>query len=172
MLSKKMIDSLNDQINKEIYSAYLYLGMASYASSIGLNGVANWFNIQVKEELSHADKFYNYVAQQGARVALDEIEKPPQSFKSAQDLFDKTLEHEKMVTKRINDLVDCARKEKDHATGAFLQWFVTEQVEEEANASEILQKLKLIGKDGNGLLVIDSQLAARVFVPPATGKSA
>jgi ferritin len=162
-----MVNSLNIHINKEIYSAYLYLGMASYAASIGLSGVANWFNIQVKEELSHAEKFYNYVIQKGARVALDEIEKPPQKFTSAVDLYEKTLEHEQMVTKRINDLVDQARKEKDYATDAFLQWFVTEQVEEEANAGEILQKFKLIGADGNGLLVIDSQLAARVYTPPA-----
>ena len=167
MISKKMVDSLNEQINKEIYSAYLYQSMASYVVSIGLNGFANWFNVQVKEELSHAEKIYNYVNQQGGRVILKAIEGPPTSFSSALDLFENTLEHEKKVTGMINKLVDLARSESDHATEAALQWFVTEQVEEESNANEILQKLELIGKDGNGLLTIDTQLAARVFVPPA-----
>jgi len=166
MISKKMIESLNQQINREIYSAYLYLSMAAYASSVGLNGFANWFNVQVKEELTHAEKFYNYVNQQGGRVKLKTIEQPPGDFSSAVDLFQKTLAHEKKVTKMIGDLVNLAKKEKDHATETFLQWFVTEQVEEEANAIENLQKLNLVGKDGNGLLMIDSQLATRVFVAP------
>jgi len=167
MLSKKMAKAINDQITREIYSAYFYLGMASYATSMGLNGFANWFNVQVKEELTHAQKMYDYVNQQGQRVMLSAIEEPPQDFKSAQDLFQRTLDHEKKVTAFINKLVSCAQSENDHATEIFLQWFVTEQVEEEANASENLQKLKLIGKDGNGLLMMDSQLAARVFVPPS-----
>jgi ferritin len=170
MITKKMVESLNEQINKELYSAYLYLSMAAYAASIGLNGFANWFNVQVKEELTHADKFYNYVIQQGGRVSLREIEKPPENFSSAIDVFKKTLAHEQKVTKRINNLVNLASKEKDYATNTFLQWFVTEQVEEEANANEILQKINLVGKDGNGLLTIDSQLATRVFVPPATNQ--
>ena len=165
MLSKKMVKSLNEQIKWELYSAYFYMAMSSYASSIGLLGFANWFNVQVKEELTHAEKFFNYVNQQGERVFLDTIEKPPQDFESAADLFKKTLEHEKKVTKRINGLVDQARKESNHATETFLQWFVTEQVEEESNANEVLQKLELIGKDASGLLTIDSQLATRLFVP-------
>jgi ferritin len=167
MLSKKTVESLNEQINKELYSAYLYLSMGAYAAHAGLNGVANWFTVQTKEEMAHAEKFYNYVNQQGGRVVLKAIDEPPKQFSSAQDLFGKTLEHEKKVTGLINGLADLARKEKDHATEAFLQWFVTEQVEEEANANELLQKMKLIGKDGNGLLMIDSQLATRTFVPPA-----
>ena len=166
MLSKKITERLNRQINRELYSAYFYMGMASYASSLGLNGFANWFNVQVKEELTHAERFYNYVTHQGARAMLDDIETPPQDFKSPTDLFERTLGHEQKVTKMIHDLVDLARKEKDHATETHLAWFVTEQVEEEANATEALQKLALVGKDGNGLLVLDSQLAARVFVPP------
>ena len=166
MINNKIVGSLNQQTNREIYSAYLYLSMAAYATSIGLNGFANWFNVQVKEEMTHAEKFYNYVNQQSGRVKLKAIEQPPHDFSSAVDLFEKTLEHEKKVTKMIDGLVNVAKKENDHATETFLQWFVTEQVEEEANATEILQKLKLVGKDGNGLLLIDSQLATRVFVPP------
>ncbi len=166
MISKKMLNSLNEQINKEIYSAYLYLSMAAYSTSNGLAGFSNWFTVQVQEELTHAKKFYDYVNQQGERVILEAIDKPPQDFSSPRDLFEKTLEHEKKVTKRINDFVSMARKENDHATETFLQWFITEQIEEVASPTEILQRLGLIGKDGNGLLMIDSQLAARVFVPP------
>jgi len=166
MLSEKMIKSLNHQVNREIYSAYLYLGMASYSLNAGLSGVANWFNIQVREELSHAEKIYNYVSQQGGRVILEAIETPPQDFISAKDLFQKTLEHEKKVTALINDLVTLAKSEDDHATGIFLQWFVSEQVEEESNAMEILQKIDLVG-DGNGLFMLDNELGKRVFTPPA-----
>lgn len=168
MISKKMIASLNEHLNKEIYSGYLYLSMAAYSTSIGLNGFANWFKVQVQEEMVHAQKFYDYINQQGGRVALKAIDEPPKDFSSPSDLFEKTLEHEKVVTKRINNLVNMATKEKDHATETFLQWFVTEQVEEEASPTEILQRLKLVGKDGNGILMIDSQLATRVFTPPPT----
>ncbi|MBU0650512.1 ferritin [bacterium] len=166
MPSEKMIQKLNYQINREIYSAYLYLSMASYATSIGLNGFANWFNVQVKEELFHAKKMYNYVNQTGARVVLDGIEAPEKDFSSALGLFEKTLKHEKVVTGLINDLVKLARAENDFATDNFLQWYVSEQVEEESNASEILQKIKLVGKEGNGLFMIDAELAQRVFTPP------
>ncbi|MFH1378927.1 MAG: ferritin [bacterium] len=165
MMSKKMIDLLNDQINKEIYSAYLYLSMAAYSSHIGLNGFANWFYVQVKEEMVHAEKMYQYMIQQDGKIALKAIDKPDHNFTSAADMFKKTLDHEKLVTKSIHNIVTAARKENDHATDAFLQWFVTEQVEEESTAGEILQRVKLIGKDGNGLLLIDSQLATRVFTP-------
>jgi len=167
MLSKKMTNTINGQINREIYSAYLYLGMASYAVAEGLAGVANWFSVQVQEELAHAQKMYDYVNQQGGRVMLEAIEEPSQDFKSPEDLFKKTLAHEKKVTGLINDLMNIARSEKDHATEIFLQWFVTEQVEEEANATDILNKFKLMGKDGNGLFMIDSELSQRVFTPPA-----
>lgn len=167
MLSKKMAKALAEQMNKEAYSGYLYLGMSSYAASIGLNGIANWFMVQFQEEISHAQKFYNYLGQQGERVMLETIDKPPQDFSSAADLFEKTLEHEQKVTKMINDLVALAREEKDNATEIFLQWYVTEQVEEEANAQELLQKVKLVGEGGNGLFMIDNELAKRTFVPPA-----
>lgn len=166
MISDKMVKSLNYQINRELYSAYFYMGMASYAAEQGFNGVANWFNVQVQEEVSHAKKIYDYVMQQGARVILEAIEQPPQDFSSVLNLFEATLEHEKKVTGLINDLVSQALDEKDAATGIFLQWFVTEQVEEEANATELVQKFKLVGKDGNGLLTMDNDLAQRIFTPP------
>ncbi|MFH1877679.1 MAG: ferritin [Candidatus Omnitrophota bacterium] len=171
MISKKMLESINEQINKELYSAYFYAGMASYAFSGGLKGMANWFTVQTQEELSHARKFYNYVNDQGERVRLKAIDEPPQDFTSPLDLFEKTLEHEKKVTASINNLVTLAKKENDHATEIFLQWFVSEQVEEESSAAEVMQQLKLVGKEGNGLFMIDKELGLRIFTPPqAAGK--
>ncbi|HDM77150.1 MAG TPA: ferritin [Deltaproteobacteria bacterium] len=165
MLSKKMIDALNIQVNKEMYSAYLYMSMSAYSEHIGLKGFANWFMVQYKEEMEHAMRIYNYIQSQGGRVKLMAIEQPPTEFESPLDMFEKTLEHEKLVTKSINDLVDLAIEQKDHATQIFLQWFVTEQIEEEANDNEIINKLKLVGEQGNGLFMIDKELAARTFIP-------
>jgi len=167
MISKKMADALNLQINKELYSAYLYLAMSSHAQDIGLKGFANWFFIQVQEEMSHAQKIYNYVIEQNQKVILDEIKKPPADFKSPMDMFQKTLEHEQFVTKSINGLVALAREENDYATEIFLQWFVTEQIEEEGNDNEIIDKLRYIGDNGNGLLMLDKELGVRTFVAPA-----
>ncbi len=158
MISEKMVKSLNHQVNREIYSAYFYLGMAAYAGAAGMKGVANWFTAQVKEELSHAQKIYDYVSQQGVRVALDAIEEPPQDFLSIIDLFEKTLEHEKKVTAMINDLVVLAVEEKDGETEKFLQWFVKEQIEEEATPAGILKKF-----ENKGETEVDSELAKRVF---------
>ncbi|MFC1623967.1 ferritin [Candidatus Omnitrophota bacterium] len=166
MITKKMIESLNEQINKEIYSGYLYLSMGAYAASIGLNGAANWFSAQVGEELIHAKKIYDYVNKQGARVMLKAIDEPIKDFSSAKDLFEKTLEHEKKVTKLIANLVEFAKEQKDKEVESFLQWFVKEQVEEEESAAEILEKFNLAGEDKNELLKIDNQLAARVFAWP------
>ncbi|MDP8217852.1 MAG: ferritin [Candidatus Theseobacter exili] len=168
MISKKMEMSINEQINREIFSAYLYLGMASYTASEGFSGVSNWFNVQVQEELAHAQIMYNYVIQQNGRVIMKAIEEPPQDFKSVLDLFEKTLEHERKVTAFIYGLVDIARKENDHATEIFLQWFVSEQVEEESSASDMVNKLKMAGDSENTLLMIDKDLAQRVFNPPKT----
>lgn len=165
MLSEKMVNALNEQINKEIYSAYLYMSMSAYSTYIGLKGFANWFMVQYQEEMVHALKIYDYVNDQGAQVKLMTIDQPPTEFESPMEMFEKTLEHEKFVTKSINDLVDLAIKENDHATQIFLQCFVTEQIEEEANDNEIIAKLKLAGKEGNGLFMIDKELAARVFTP-------
>jgi ferritin len=165
MLNEKMTQALNGQINKEIYSAYLYLSMSAYSSFIGLKGFANWFMVQYHEEMEHAMKIYNYIDGQGEQVKLMAIEQPATEFDSALDMFEKTLEHEKFITKSINDLVDLAIEEKDHATNIFLQWFVTEQIEEEGNDNDIISKLKLVGEGGNGLFMIDRELASRVYTP-------
>jgi len=167
MLSEKMADALNGQVNKEMYSAYLYMSMSAYSTYTGLKGFANWFMVQYQEEMTHAMKIYDYLNAQGAQVKLAAIAQPPTEFVSPLDMFEKTLEHEKFVTKSINELVDLAIQENDHATNIFLQWFVTEQIEEEGNDTEIISELKLIGEDGRGLLMLDRELAQRVFVPPA-----
>jgi ferritin len=167
MLNERMAEALNTQLNKEIYSAYLYLSMSACSSFIGLKGFANWFMVQYQEEMVHAMKIYNYVDSQGGQVKLMAVEQPATEFESALEMFEKTLEHEKFITKSINDLVNLAIEEKDHATNIFLQWFVTEQIEEEGNDNDIISKLKLVGDKGNGLFMIDRELASRVFTPPA-----
>ena len=163
MLSEKMIKAINGQINREICSAYLYLGMGSYASSKGLNGIANWFSVQVQEELSHAQKMYDYVVQEGGRVMLLDIESPPQEYSSAKELFEKTLAHEKAVTGLINELVDVAKEEKDSNTESFLKWFVTEQIEEETTPANILKSMEL---NDSGVSAVNSKLTKRVYNPP------
>ncbi|TFG37797.1 MAG: ferritin [Syntrophobacterales bacterium] len=165
MLNKKMLDELNTQINREIYSAYLYMSMSAYSQYIGLKGFANWFMVQYQEEMGHAMKIYHYVIDQGEKVTLKAIDGPPTEFESPLDMFEKTLVHEKFVTKSINELVDLAIDEKDHATKIFLQWFVTEQIEEEGNDNDIINQLKLIGGDGNGLLMLDRELGTRIYTP-------
>ncbi len=172
MLSKKIEVALNEQLNKELYSAYLYMSMSAYSTHIGLKGFANWFMVQYQEEMMHAMKFYNYINDQAGQVKLIAIDAPPTEFESPLDMFEKTLKHEQFVTKRINDLVDLAIKEKDHATNIFLQWFITEQIEEEANDNDVIAKLKLVGKKGDALLMLDKELSARVFTPPTTSQPA
>ncbi|NOR60841.1 MAG: ferritin [Methanosarcinales archaeon] len=166
MLSENMTDALNNQLNKEIYSAYLYMSMSAYSSYSGLKGFANWFMVQYQEEMAHAMKIYDYIDSQGQQVKLMAINQPPAEFESSLDMFEKTLKHEQFVTKSINDLVDIAISEKDHATNIFLQWFVTEQIEEEGNDNDIISRLRIVGEDGNGLLMVDKELSARVFTPP------
>nr|WP_321498908.1 ferritin [uncultured Methanolobus sp.] len=168
MLSEKMVAALNGQINKEMYSAYLYMDMSAHCTHEGLDGFANWFMVQYQEEMTHAMKIYDYVNDQGGKVVLEAIEKPPESFGTPLEMFYATLEHEQFITRSIYDLVTLANEEKDYATQIFLQWFVTEQIEEEANDNELIAKLKLIGSDGNGLYMLDKELLTRVFTPPAT----
>jgi ferritin len=163
MIGKKMEKALNEQINKEIYSAYLYLSMSAYSARIGLSGFSNWFKVQYKEELEHAEKLFDYIHEHGNEVKLAAIEQPPADFKSPVALFEQSLKHEQFVTRSIHSLVDLAIAEKDHATNGFLQWFVKEQVEEEANATEILTKLQMVGDKNQGLLMVDAKLAARKF---------
>ena len=167
MLSKKVLAALNKQINAEIYSSYLYLSMAAYTKSLGLDGFENWFKVQAQEELVHAMKFFDYVNERGGRVTLAAIDGPPVSWKSPLEVLEATLKHEQHVTALINALVDLALSESDHATSNTLQWFVAEQVEEEASADAIRQKLALVGDKGNALYMIDRELATRVFTPPA-----
>jgi ferritin len=170
MLSEKMQEALNTQLNKELYSAYLYMSMSAYSTYSGLKGFANWFMVQYQEEMVHAMKIYAYINDQSGQVKLRAIEQPATEFESPMDMFEKTLKHEKFITRSINELVDLAIAEKDHATNIFLQWFVTEQIEEEGNDNEIIARLKLVGEDGNGLLMLDKELATRVFTPPATSE--
>ncbi len=169
MISKKMLEALNEQINKELYSAYLYMAMSAHSTHIGLPGFANWFMVQYKEEMDHAMRLYTYINDHGEKIILKAIEQPPSTFKDPMDMFQKTLKHEQFITKSINELVDLAIKEKDHATQIFLQWFVTEQIEEEGNDNDIIAKLELAGGKGNGLFMIDKDLAVRIYTPPTAG---
>jgi ferritin len=168
MLSQKLQDAFNAQINKELYSEYLYLSMAAYCYSLDLDGFANYFMVQTQEEHFHAMKMFNFVTDCGGKIILQPIAGPEVEFKSIVHVYEKTLEHERFVTQSINDLMSLAVKESDHASSSFLKWFIDEQVEEEATVSKILSKLKLIGGEGQGLLMLDTELAARVFTPPAT----
>jgi ferritin len=167
MLSEKMEQAFNKQLNAELYSAYLYLSMAAYFYSLNLNGFANWMTVQNQEETMHAMKFYNYINERGGRITLAQIDGPPTNWHSPLEIFEETLKHEEKVTGLINNLVDLAIAERDHAANAFLQWFVTEQVEEEASANEIIQNLKMAGNDPHALFMLDRELGARVFTPPA-----
>jgi len=170
MISKKMEEALNEQINAELYSAYLYLSMQAYFESTTLPGFANWMSVQTQEEVMHAMKIYGFVNTRGGRVILKAIDQPPTKWQSPLAVFEATYKHEQKVTGLINKLVNLAIGEKDHATGAFLQWFVNEQVEEEKNASDIVGKLKLIKADPQALYMLDKEMALRVFTPPATTK--
>ncbi|WP_298271331.1 ferritin [Geobacter sp.] len=166
MLSTEMAAALNRHLNTELYSAQLYLSMSSYANFLGLKGAANWFMVQYQEEMVHFTKFYDYINSQGEHVRLGPLDAPPSEFVSLLAMFQKTLEHETYITKCINELTELAVKGKDHATQIFLQWFITEQIEEEENDREIIGKLKLVGDNGYGLLMIDNELGTRVFTPP------
>jgi ferritin len=160
-LSKKMQDALNEQIKEELFSSYLYLSMAAYSESINLPGFAHWMQAQSGEELEHAMKFFGYVHDRGGRVLLQALDQPAAEFGGPTDLFEKTLAHEQHITGRIHKLYAMAVEENDYASLGILQWFVDEQVEEEKNASEILELLKLVGDKGQGLIMLDRQLASR-----------
>ena len=165
MLSEKMQDALNEQVNAEAYSGYLYLSMAAYFESVGFRGFAQWMYMQAREEFFHTSKLYNFVIERGGRAALKAIEAPPAEWASPLAVFEDALKHEQKVTGLINNLVNLAKQENDHASDIFLQWFVTEQVEEEASAEEVVQKLKLIGDAGQGLYMMDQELGQRFISP-------
>ncbi len=168
MISKNMAEALNKQLNNELYSAYLYLSMSSYCNYVGLKGASNWFMVQYQEEMVHFMKFYDYLNSQAVHVQLAALDAPPAEFGSLLSMFEQALTHEQFITGAINEWMELAVGEKDHATQIFLQWFVTEQVEEEQNAGDVIARLKMAGETGAGLLMVDAELAARVFVPPAT----
>lgn len=159
-----MAKVLNEQLNHEFYSAYLYLSMSAYCSKMDFNGAASWFLLQYQEELQHATRFYNYLIEQDATISLKKIGQPEKKFGTLLETFQKSLGHEQMMTGLLNELSNKALKEKDHATYNLLQWFVNEQVEEEATVSEIISKIKLIKNDGYGLLMVDNELGKRTSV--------
>lgn len=160
--------AINEQINAEFYSAYLYLSMAAYFDSINLPGFANWMKVQYDEEFFHTMKFYNYVYERGGKVTMNAVSCPPTKFTSPLNAFEETLKHEKHVTELIHKLFELALKEKDYAFQSFLKWYIDEQVEEENNAHTIIEKLKLVGDKGEGIYILDKELGTRTFVAPAT----
>ncbi len=167
MISERLNKLLNEQVQKEFYSAYLYLGMEAYFAEQNLDGFANFFRVQVQEERDHAMKFFNYINEKGGKVELLQIDAPLLNFKTAEEVFENTLKHEQFVTQSIYNIINAAIEEKDHATNQFLQWFVSEQVEEEATAEKNLRKLQLIKNDSSGLFMLDAELAQRVYTPIA-----
>lgn len=164
MIKEKMENALNEQINRELYSSYLYLSMCAYAQKLGLPGVANWMKVQAKEELTHANKFFDYIIERNGKVELKAIDSVPSDFGSVIETFENVLKHEEYISDSINKLVDIAIEISDHATRSMLMWYVDEQVEEEANVSTILDQLKIVEGKGQGLYLIDKELATRVFV--------
>ena len=164
-IGKKMADALNGQIREEIFSAYLYFAMAADYESKDWPGVASWMKVQAQEEMGHALKIYNWINERGGKAVFAAIDKPQESWESALDLFEAALKHEQHITACFYDLVKTAREAGDIATEIFLQWFVTEQVEEESNASEIVEKIKKVQNSQNGMYMLDKELGARAVVP-------
>lgn len=161
MISEPMQQALSTQLNHEFGSSYLYLAMSAYCSYSDFNGAAHWFRLQHEEEQFHTTKVYDYLIEQGVHVALAQIPEPPAGFSSLLDVFEESLAHEHEMTARLNELSDLALKEKDHATYNLLQWFVNEQVEEEASVGAIIAKLRMVKDDGYGMLMIDNELGQR-----------
>lgn len=166
MISTSIANALNEQIKWEMYSANLYLAMSAYLQDTGLTGFSHWMRIQYQEETAHALKFYDFLLSRGGHVTMLPIDAPPASWSNILEVFEATLAHEQEVTRRINDLVALAKEERDFATDIFLQWFVTEQVEEEESVKDIISKLRLIKGEGQGMLLLDKDLSVRVFTPP------
>ena len=166
MISEKLAKALNEQVNAEYYSAYLYHSMSSCMERVALKGAANWLFVQAKEEMAHGINMYQYILDRGAVPVLSAIQQPPSSFADINEIFEAVLEHEQKVTGLINALASLAMQENDHAFYQFIMWYVNEQVEEEANVSDILGRLEMIGDDKGLLLSLDNEFAARVFVNP------
>ncbi len=167
MLEKKVADLLVDQVNKEFYSAYLYMDFANYYADEGLDGFRNWYEVQAKEERDHALMIRTYLIDNGVRVTFDAIAKPDKTFKTHMDPLVAGLEHERYVTSLITAIYNAASDAKDYKTMQFLDWFVKEQGEEEKNADDLIKKMKLFGGDAKGLYMLNQELAARVYTPSA-----
>lgn len=166
MINKRVQDAINEQINAELYSAYLYLSMAAFLETKGLPGFANWMRVQFDEEQFHGLKFFDYVNERGGQVTLKPIDGPATSWNGVIEIFEEVAKHEAHVTSLINNLMTISIEEKDYAATNFLQWFVDEQVEEESNAAKILDQLNMINGEGHGMLMLDREMALRVFTPP------
>ena len=170
MLSKKLVAAFNEQIAFEIHSALIYKAMQAYFAAEDFPGMANWMSVQYQEELAHAEKMFNFVCDAGGRVEMLALEQPRNEFSSPLEVFETALAHEQIVTSRINNLMELAQQEKNHAAQIFLQWFVTEQIEEESNVNLIITKLSRVKDDGRGLMMVDQELAQRTFIPPTTNE--
>jgi ferritin len=168
MIKAAVEDAINKQIVREMYSSNLYLAMAAYYQNLNLSGFTNWMRIQAQEETAHAMKFFDYLLERGGKAVIGQIEAPPTDWPSPLAVFEAAYEHEQKVTAWINELADIAMQEKDYATHILLQWFITEQVEEEANTNDIVERLKLIGESRSALFMIDNELKQRVFTPIPT----
>lgn len=166
MIKKSLEDAINQQVNAEFYSAYLYASMAAYFDEKNLKGFANWMRVQVQEEMAHGKRMFDYLGERGGRVVLQAIEAPPHEWNSILEVFETVYKHEQHVTALINNLVSLALKENDHAAYIFLQWFVDEQVEEEGSADEVVQQLKLMGNEAGPLFMLDREMKQRVFLDP------
>lgn len=166
MASQRVLDALNNQLQMEFFSEYFYISMEAYFADNNLDGFANFFNVQAREERDHAYKIFNYIGRAGGKVVLQGIEQPKINFESPLDVFESALEHERLISNSIHDLVDLAISEKDHTTSSFLRWFIDEQSEEEESMEKIVRKLRLLKNNPAGLLMIDQELAQRTYIPP------
>ena len=169
MINEKLEKAFNYQINRELYSEYLYLSMQAYFERLNLKGFVNWMTVQIQEDHAHAMGMFNYLNQRGGKVELDTIEKPEIDWSSPLEVFEHILTHEELVTSLINKLMDVAEETKDRAAISFLNWYLKEQVEEEDNVGNVLATLRLIGDDKKALLMLDKDLATRTFVAPVIG---
>ena len=165
MIGKKLNDAMNEQIKNELESYYIYLSMAAWLHSKALDGMGHWMRVQAHEEMLHAMKFFNHLIDRGGKVALKDLKQLKTQWKSPIEVFQDAYEHEKFISKKINDLMSIARQEKEYASEPLLAWFTDEQIEEESNANKITEQLEMVGADKSGLLMLDRELAARAYPP-------
>lgn len=167
-MNEKMLKMLNEQVTNEIYSSLLYLQMAAWCEYENLSGFAHWMNLQSQEELDHVKIFYRFIADRGGLFEIGEIPKAPKNYSSPLDVLEQSLEHERLVTKAIHDLMEAAMDIRDYPTISFLDWFVKEQVEEEASLSNLIESVKRIGKSGEGIFMLDSKMGQRAYAMPTS----